>query len=124
MPTFERRVRGDRTTVYRARVRLQGARAVTATFPRRLGGFSRPPAISGEGQLPVIPPGPADGSGGAAVATRRHAPAYLAEPDADADEARTIRPLQAAAVTYRTDYGPRADRPNGAEWPITGGSQR
>ncbi|HEY6353454.1 MAG TPA: transposase, partial [Burkholderiaceae bacterium] len=33
---------------------------------------------------------------------------YLAEPDGDADEARTLRPLQAAAVTYRIAFGPRA----------------
>ena len=33
---------------------------------------------------------------------------YLAEPDADADEARTLRPLQAAAVTYRIAFGRRA----------------
>jgi hypothetical protein len=33
---------------------------------------------------------------------------YLAEPDADADEARTLRPSQAAAVTYRIAFGPRA----------------
>ena len=33
---------------------------------------------------------------------------YLPEPDADADEARTLRPLQAAAVTYRIAFGPRA----------------
>ena len=33
---------------------------------------------------------------------------YLSEPDADADEARTLRPLQAAAVTYRIAFGPRA----------------
>jgi hypothetical protein len=33
---------------------------------------------------------------------------YLAEPDADGDEARTLRPLQAAAVTYRIAFGPRA----------------
>jgi hypothetical protein len=32
----------------------------------------------------------------------------LAEPDADGEEARTLRPLQAAAVTYRIAYGPRA----------------
>ena len=33
----------------------------------------------------------------------------LAEPDADGDgdEARTLRPLQAAAVTYRIAFGPR-----------------
>jgi hypothetical protein len=35
---------------------------------------------------------------------------YLAEPDADGDEARTLRPLQAAAVTYRIAFGPRAGR--------------
>ncbi|MGK2900324.1 MAG: transposase zinc-binding domain-containing protein, partial [Burkholderiaceae bacterium] len=33
---------------------------------------------------------------------------YLAEPDAEGDEARTLRPLQAAAVTYRIAFGPRA----------------
>jgi Putative transposase len=33
---------------------------------------------------------------------------YLAEPDADGEEARTLRPLQAAASTYRIAFGPRA----------------
>jgi hypothetical protein len=33
---------------------------------------------------------------------------YLAGPDADGDQARTLRPLQAAAVTYRIAFGPRA----------------
>jgi hypothetical protein len=33
---------------------------------------------------------------------------YLAEADADGDEARTLRSLQAAAVTYRIAFGPRA----------------
>jgi hypothetical protein len=33
---------------------------------------------------------------------------YLAEPDAARDEARTLRPLQAAAITYRIAFGPRA----------------
>ena len=33
---------------------------------------------------------------------------YLAEPDADGDEAHTLRPLQAAAITYRIAFGPRA----------------
>ena len=28
--------------------------------------------------------------------------------DADSDEARTLRPLQAAACTYRVAFGPRA----------------
>ncbi len=33
---------------------------------------------------------------------------YLAEPDADGEEARTLRPLQAAAITYRIAFGHRA----------------
>jgi len=33
---------------------------------------------------------------------------YLAEPDADGDDARTLQPLQAAAVTYRIAFRPRA----------------
>jgi hypothetical protein len=33
---------------------------------------------------------------------------YLAEPDADGEESRTLRPLQAAAITYRIACGPRA----------------
>ena len=33
---------------------------------------------------------------------------WLAEPDADAEEACTLRPLQAAAITYRMAFGPRA----------------
>ena len=33
---------------------------------------------------------------------------FLAEPDADGEEARTLRPLQAAAITYRIAFGPRA----------------
>jgi hypothetical protein len=33
---------------------------------------------------------------------------YLAEPDGDGEQARTLRPLQAAAVTYRIAFGPRA----------------
>ncbi len=33
---------------------------------------------------------------------------YLAESDADGEEARTLRPLQAAAITYRIGFGPRA----------------
>ena len=35
---------------------------------------------------------------------------YLAEPETDAEEARTLRPLQAGAVTYRIAFGPRAGR--------------
>ena len=33
---------------------------------------------------------------------------YLADGDADSDEARALRPLQAAACTYRIAFGPRA----------------
>ena len=33
---------------------------------------------------------------------------YLADNDADSDEARALRPLQAAACTYRIAFGPRA----------------
>jgi len=33
---------------------------------------------------------------------------YLAEPDADGEEARTLRPLQAAAITYRIAFAPRS----------------
>ena len=33
---------------------------------------------------------------------------YLAEPDTDGEESRTLRPLQAAAITYRIAFGPRA----------------
>ena len=33
---------------------------------------------------------------------------YLGELDADGEEARTLRPLQAAAITYRIAFGPRA----------------
>ena len=33
---------------------------------------------------------------------------YLAEADADGEEARTLRPLQAAAITYRIAFGTRA----------------
>jgi hypothetical protein len=35
---------------------------------------------------------------------------WLAEPDSDSEEARTLRPLQAAAITYRIAFGPRAGR--------------
>jgi hypothetical protein len=33
---------------------------------------------------------------------------WLAEPNADGDEAPTLRPLQAAAVTFRIAFGSRA----------------
>ncbi|MDP1901891.1 MAG: hypothetical protein Q8K96_15755, partial [Rubrivivax sp.] len=33
---------------------------------------------------------------------------YMADNDADSDEARALRPLQAAACTYRIVFGPRA----------------
>jgi hypothetical protein len=35
---------------------------------------------------------------------------YLAEPDGDGEEARTLRPLQTAAATYRIAFAPRAGR--------------
>ncbi len=38
------------------------------------------------------------------------AQSYLAESDSDAEEARTLRPLQAEAVTYRIAFGPHAGR--------------
>ena len=34
---------------------------------------------------------------------------WLAEPDAEGEEARTLRPLQAAAITYRIAFGARAE---------------
>jgi hypothetical protein len=33
---------------------------------------------------------------------------YMADSDDDSDEARVLRPLQAAACTYRIAFGPRA----------------
>jgi len=33
---------------------------------------------------------------------------YMVDNDGDSDEARTLRPLQAAACTYRIAFGPRA----------------
>ena len=33
---------------------------------------------------------------------------YMADTDADSDDARTLRPLEAAACTYRIAFGPRA----------------
>ena len=33
---------------------------------------------------------------------------YIADNGGDSDEARTLRPLQAAACTYRIAFGPRA----------------
>lgn len=33
---------------------------------------------------------------------------YLAKPDTDGEESRALRPLQAAAITYRIAFGPRA----------------
>ena len=33
---------------------------------------------------------------------------YMADNDADSDDARTLRPLRAAACTYRVASGPRA----------------
>ena len=33
---------------------------------------------------------------------------YIADNDGDSDEARVLRPLQAAACTHRIAFGPRA----------------
>jgi len=41
---------------------------------------------------------------------RKWARPTLAEPDADGDEARKLQPLQAAAITHRIAFGPRAGR--------------
>jgi hypothetical protein len=41
-------------------------------------------------------------------AGRRHGPDLPGRADADGEEARTLRPLQAAAITYRIAFGPRA----------------
>jgi hypothetical protein len=42
------------------------------------------------------------------VLIEEHGQTYMADSDADSDEARTLRPLQAAACTYRIAYGPPA----------------
>jgi hypothetical protein len=61
---------------------------------------------------------------------------YLAEQDADGEEERTLRPLQAAAITYRIAFGPHAgqkvlklrgampreDRARQPLWPTSTGS--
>jgi hypothetical protein len=41
---------------------------------------------------------------------------YLAEADADGEEARTLRPLQAAAVMHRIAFGPRGGQFGGELW--------
>ena len=47
---------------------------------------------------------------------------YLADADADSDEARALRPLQVAACTYRIAFGPRVGQKvftvQGADFPI------
>ena len=42
------------------------------------------------------------------VLTEEQGATCLADNDGDSDEARTLRPLQAAACTYRIAFGPRA----------------
>ena len=42
------------------------------------------------------------------VLVEEHGQTYIADDDADLDEARVLRPLQAAACTYRIAFGPRA----------------
>jgi hypothetical protein len=39
---------------------------------------------------------------------------YMADNDADSNDARTLRPLQAVACTYRIAFGPRAGQADGA----------
>ncbi len=39
-----------------------------------------------------------------------HGSTYMADNDADSDDARTLRPLQAAACTYRIAFGPAPAR--------------
>ena len=46
--------------------------------------------------------------GSTALSRAAGSPEPEAYPDADGDEARTLRPLQAAAITYRIAFGPRA----------------
>jgi hypothetical protein len=41
----------------------------------------------------------------------------MADSDGDSDEARTFRPLQAAACTYRIAFGPRTVVPQQSEAP-------
>ena len=43
-----------------------------------------------------------------AARTIQEGSTYIADNDGDSDEARTLRPLQAAACTYRIAFGPRA----------------
>ncbi len=52
-----------------------------------------------------MPEGPPTRGG---VLVEEEGSTYVADNDGDSDEARTIRPLQAAACTYRIALGPRA----------------
>ena len=45
---------------------------------------------------------------GRALLDEEQSSTYMADNDGDSDEARTLRPLQAAACTYRIALGPRA----------------
>ena len=42
------------------------------------------------------------------VLVKEQGQTYMVDDDSDSDEARTLRPLQAAACTYRIAFGPRA----------------
>ena len=42
------------------------------------------------------------------VLVEKEGSTYMADNDGDSDEARVLRPLQAAACTYRIAFGPRA----------------
>ena len=45
---------------------------------------------------------------GRGVVVEEEGSTYMADNDCDSDEARTLRPLQTAACTYRIAFGPRA----------------
>ena len=56
----------------------------------------------------AVPADPAARAAGRGVLVEDMGQTWLAEPQAEGEEARTLRPLQAAAVTYRIAFGPRA----------------
>jgi hypothetical protein len=48
---------------------------------------------------------------------------YMADDDGDSDEARVLRPLQAAVCTYRIAFGPRAGLQGCRRWSSCSGWQ-
>ncbi len=56
----------------------------------------------------AVPADPAARAAGRGVLVEDMGQTWLAEPQAEGEEARTLWPLQAAAVTYRIAFGPRA----------------